>query len=65
MNSAPRTARSNTLLDLTNTDAAHNVLRPLCLLSVFAAQQHVRWAEAASTSIGINFKEHLSVKCSG
>ena len=55
----------NPRLDQTNTDAAQSVLRPLCLLSVLAAQPPVRWAEAASTSTGINFKEHLSVKCSG
>jgi hypothetical protein len=32
----------NTLLQLTNTDAAQSILRPLCLLSAFAAEQHVR-----------------------
>lgn len=33
--------RSNTGLDLTNPGAAQSVLRPLCLLSGFAAQAHV------------------------
>ena len=32
----------NPLLQLTNTDAAQSVILPLCLLSVFAAEQHVR-----------------------
>ena len=50
---------SNTPMKLTNTP--WRLRRP----SVLAAYWHVRWAEAASTSIGINFKEHLSVKCSG
>ena len=35
----------NTLMVLTNPDAAQSVLRPLCLLSGFAAHQHVRRAE--------------------
>lgn len=33
---------SNTVLQLTNTDAVQSVLRPLCLLSVLAAEYHVR-----------------------
>jgi hypothetical protein len=33
---------ANQKLELTNTDAAQSVLRPLCLLSAFAAQFHVR-----------------------
>ena len=33
--------QSNPLLQLTNTDAAQSVILPLCLLSVFAAEQHV------------------------
>lgn len=34
-------AHSNIGLDLTNTDAAHSVVPPLCLLSAFAAQANV------------------------
>jgi hypothetical protein len=31
----------NTVLQLTNTDAAQSVVPPLCLLSVLAAEYHV------------------------
>lgn len=34
-------APPNTLMVLTNPDAAQGVLRPPCLLSEFAAHQHV------------------------
>jgi hypothetical protein len=34
-------APPNVLLELTSTDAAQSVLRPLCLLTALAAQQHV------------------------
>jgi hypothetical protein len=36
----------NTLMVLTNPDAAQSVLRPLCLLSGFAAHQHVGLADS-------------------
>ncbi len=37
----------NTALQLTSTDAAHSALRSPCLLSVLAAECHVRLAENA------------------
>jgi len=40
----------NTPLLLTNTGAAHSVLRPLCLLSVLAAEWHVGHADEASVT---------------
>jgi len=44
MNPVYREEQPNTLLQLTSTDAAQSVLRPLCLLSVLAAEQHVSQA---------------------
>jgi hypothetical protein len=38
-------ALSNTVLQLTNTDAAQSVVPPLCLLSVLAAEYHVKHTE--------------------
>ena len=41
-------ATPNWALQLTNTDAAQSVILPLCLLSVFAAEQHVGQADVVA-----------------
>ena len=42
-----RGTQPNTVLQLTNTDAAQSVILPLCLLSVLAAECHVGLVERA------------------
>jgi hypothetical protein len=44
MKSPSKPEQANTVLQLTNTDAAQSVVPPLCLLSVLAAEYHVRGA---------------------
>ena len=46
-----RRAQPNTALQLTNTDAAHSALRSPCLLSVLAAECHVRLTLQRSDTI--------------
>jgi hypothetical protein len=58
---------SNTVLQLTNTDAAQSVVPSLCLLSVFAAEYHVGRARQASPGYpsvtSISFARcHIEVK---
>jgi hypothetical protein len=41
----------NTVMQLTNSDAAQGVLRPPCLLSPFAADYHVRQSRPLQVAV--------------